>query len=90
MIFILGEPTTSVPPVETTTTTREAPPTAPPLENAQTRIILSWPDEPNDIDLYVRGYNHGVANDSCLVSYRDKCGCSSVCQDLDNDSGGKK
>lgn len=85
-----GEPSTVVPPVETTTTTREVPrgPTAPPLENAQTRITLSWPNEPNDLDLYVRGYKHGVGPASCLVYYGDKCGCSSVCQDLDNASGG--
>ena len=81
-----------VPPVETTTTTREVPrgPTAPPLEKAQTRITLSWPNEPNDLDLYVRGYKHGVGPASCLVYYGDKCGCSSVCQDLDNESGGKQ
>ena len=96
MIFILGEPTTSVPPGETTTTTttREVPrgPTPPLLENAQTRITLSWPNEPNDLDLYVRGYEyaHGFLLSSCLVYYSEKCGCPSVCQDLDNDSGGKQ
>ena len=81
--------------VETTTTTtststREVPhgPTAPPLKNAQTRIILSWPNEPNFIDLYVRGCKHGGGPVSCLVYYGDKCGCSSACQDVDNTSGG--
>ena len=68
-------------------------PTPPLFKMEQTRIILSWPDKPNDLDIHVRGFQDKKemvldGDNACHVYYKDKCGCPLVCLDVDNTNGG--
>jgi hypothetical protein len=66
---------------------KEAVGTQYPLAAAEdTRIVLSWPDKPVDLDIYIRGFQDG--KDDCLVYYNQKCGCPSVCLHLDTPQQG--
>jgi len=74
--------TTATTTTKTTTVARQTPPTS---LLGQTRIILSWPDQPNDLDLYVWGISNGTL---CQISYRNKTACPHAVLDIDNTNEG--
>jgi len=60
---------------------------SPTLDAGQTRIMLTWDDEPSDIDIHIVSVLKSDYS-TCRTYYGNKGGCTKITLDLDNTSGG--
>ena len=60
---------------------------SPELLPEETRIILTWDENPKDLDIFVMAVSK-VSSTTCLTYYGQKNGCDEISLDLDNTNGG--
>ena len=60
---------------------------SPELLPEETRIILTWDENPKDLDIFVMAVSK-VSSTTCLTYYAQKNGCDEISLDLDNTNGG--
>lgn len=60
---------------------------SPVLGPGETRIIMTWDDEPLDVDIHVMAIHKG-SSELCRTWYDGQNDCPAISQDLDNTEGG--